>query len=191
MMFVAHKVNNSRLLNSVPENCGVEIDLRMGPNNKIVLAHDTAEDKTEDLDQYLDKFTKPFLIANIKESGIEEDVIRKISDKNINFFLLDVEIPFIVKNYKKYKKYLSIRYSEFEDINTVLNFKNMVDWVWVDTFYNLPKLDKNLNLFKKCLVSPDRWNREDDIEKYKKFIASKDFKFDAIMADLKYFNDWN
>lgn len=190
-MFVAHKVNNSRLLNSVPENCGVEIDLRMGPNNKIVLAHDTAEDKTEDLDQYLDKFTKPFLIANIKESGIEEDVIRKISDKNINFFLLDVEIPFIVKNYKKYKKYLSIRYSEFEDINTVLNFKNMVDWVWVDTFYNLPKLDKNLNLFKKCLVSPDRWNREDDIEKYKKFIASKDFKFDAIMADLKYFNDWN
>ena len=190
-MFVAHKVNNSRLLNSLPKNCGVEIDLRMGPNNKIVLAHDTAEDKTEDLDQYLDKFTKPFLIANIKESGIEEDVIKKISDKNIDFFLLDVEIPFIVKNYKKYKKYLSIRYSEFEDINTVLNFKNMVDWVWVDTFYNLPKLDKNLNLFKKCLVSPDRWNREDDIEKYKKFIASKDFKFDAIMADLKYFNDWN
>ena len=130
-------------------------------------------------------------IVNIKESGIEEDVIKKISDKNIDFFLLDVEIPFIVKNYKKYKKYLSIRYSEFEDINTVLNFKNMVDWVWVDTFYNLPKLDKNLNLFKKCLVSPDRWNREDDIEKYKKFIASKDFKFDAIMADLKYFNDWN
>ena len=191
MIFVAHKVNSSSILNSLPENCGVEIDLRMGPNNKIVLSHDTAKDKTEDLDQYLDTLTKPFLIANIKESGIEEDVIKKISDKNIDFFLLDVEIPFIVKNYKKYKKYLSIRYSEFEDINTVLNFKNMVDWVWVDTFYNLPKLDKNLNLFKKCLVSPDRWNREDDIEKYKKYIASKNFKFDAVMADLKYFNDWN
>ena len=28
----------------------------------------------------------------------------------------------------------AIRFSEFEDINTVLNMKNLVKWVWIDCF---------------------------------------------------------
>ena len=190
MQLIAHKINNSKFLDSVPNTYGVEIDLRMGPNNRLVLSHDPIYENAESFDSYLNQFNKSFLIANIKETGIEEQVIEKLRKKDIDFFLLDVEIPFIVKNYKKFKQCLSIRYSEYEDIETVLNLKHAIDWVWIDTFSKLPELDEELNDFRTCLVSPDRWGREGEIETYINAIDVENVKIEAVMAELKYLNKW-
>ena len=50
--------------------------------------------------EFLNNYDKKLLIANIKESGIENISIEMIKNKNIeNFFLLDVEFPYIYQNY--------------------------------------------------------------------------------------------
>ena len=55
-------------------------------------------------------------------------------------------------NNKTSNKNLSLRYSEYESIETIKKFINNVGWVWIDTFNYLPinkkanKILKNLNL---------------------------------------------
>ena len=47
-------------------------------------------------------------------------------------------------------------------MKTVNKFTNKLDWVWVDTFNELPISKANLETIKKfkcCLVCPERWNR--------------------------------
>ena len=63
------------------------------------------------------------LILNIKESGIENNVLSLIQEYNNvkNYFLLDVEFPYIFSAYKKNFKNIAIRFSEFESINTYRN----------------------------------------------------------------------
>jgi hypothetical protein len=190
MKLIAHKINTIDELNAVPKDYGVEIDLRMGVEGKIILSHDPISDIETTLYEYLDKFDHAFIIANIKESGIEEEVINIISKKTENFFLLDIEIPFVTKNYSKYKKFLSVRYSEFESIQTVLNFTEMVDWVWIDTFNILPHLGSELNSFKTCLVSPDRWGRANDIAPYLESINNCEVDVTAVMSDILFLNKW-
>ena len=195
MKLIAHKINTIDELNAVPKDYGVEIDLRMGVEGKIILSHDPISDIATTLYEYLDKFDHAFIIANIKESGIEEEVIDIISKKTENFFLLDIEIPFVTKNYSKYKKFLSVRYSEFESIQTVLNFTEMVDWVWVDCFRKFPlsvKDDARLKNagFKICIVSPELQGRLDvnHVKEFRRKIESLDIIGDAVCT--KYPDLW-
>ena len=84
---------------------------------------------------------------NIKESGIENEVLKISRNYNLkNFFLLDVEMPYICKNNKTSNKNLSLRYSEYESIETIKKFINNVGWVWIDTFNYLP-INKKLIKF--------------------------------------------
>ena len=106
-------------------------------------------------------------MANIKESGIEEQVMHELNDKNIsNFFLLDVEFPFILKNFNQFGNNLSLRFSKYEGIDTINNFIGKVKWVWIDTYDDFD-LDSNkatvLQNFNLCLVSPSRWGYENKI----------------------------
>ena len=41
MKLIAHKINTIDELNAVPKDYGIEIDLRMGVDGKIILSHDT------------------------------------------------------------------------------------------------------------------------------------------------------
>ena len=192
MIKIAHMINALEELEKVPKEYGVEIDLRSSCDTGVVLSHDKIEQgKTYlTLDRFLQNYDHNFIIANIKESGIEIDVINKIRKFTNNFFLLDIEFPFIISSNKKYKDYLSIRYSEYESIETVKKLKDYVNWVWIDTFSKLPVLDNNLSDFKSCLVSPCRWGRQEDIAIYKEVLKSKNFNLDAVMAELSLLNSW-
>lgn len=190
MNLIAHKINTSKSLIKVPKNYGVEIDIRNGLNNNLVLSHDIANPDSELLDNYLKNFEHKFIVANIKESGIEEQVISKLNKLNIDFFLLDCEMPFVYLNYQKYGEVLSLRYSEIESIETIKNFTGKVGWVWVDTFKNLPKMHEELKNFKTCLVSPDRWGRPEEISDYKKVLMDNDYQLDAVMAELVHLSKW-
>ena len=161
MIVIIHRINKIKNLIKISNKYGVEIDVR-SYKNKIILSHDPFLNG-DSLRDYLKNYNHSFLIVNIKEAGIEIKVLNLLKKFKIeNFFLLDVEFPFIYKNSRKNFKNLAIRFSEEESIETVKNYINKVNYVWIDTFTKLPINKKNihtLNRFHKCLVSPDRWSR--------------------------------
>ena len=191
MIKIAHMVNVLEELEKVPKEYGVEIDLRSCSDMGIILSHDKIEQgKTYlTLDHFLQNYDHNFIIANIKESGIEIEVINKIKNLLIIFFYWTSSFLIISSN-KKYKENLSIRYSEYESIETVKKLKDYVNWVWIDTFSKLPVLDKDLSYFKSCLVSPCRWGRQEDIAIYKEVLNSQNFNLDAVMAELNMLDSW-
>tara|TARA_Y100001936_G_scaffold253505_1_gene318569 strand:- start:277 stop:855 length:579 start_codon:yes stop_codon:yes gene_type:complete len=187
MIPIIHRVNKSEDLISLPSDFGIEIDIRSDGQN-LVLGHDPKQ-YTENLESYIESFKHSFLIANVKESGIENQVIQSLNKKKIeNFFLLDVEFPYILQNNKKNGNYLSLRYSKYESIESIKPFIGKVKWIWVDTYADF-NVDKNianiLKNFKICIVSPSRWNSEYDlkyfVDKFKKF----EIKIDAAMISDK------
>ena len=192
MKIILHRINNINELNKIPSRYGVEIDIR-AYKDKLILNHEPFL-KGDYFDDYLDNFKHNFIIVNIKEAGIEDEVILKLNRKKIkNFFLLDVEFPYIYKAIKKDFKKIAIRFSEYESIETLNNFKNKLDWVWIDTFNKFPINQKNiesLNYFKKCIVCPERWGRKSDITKYKKFIKKNNYKIDSVMTSKKFVHLW-
>ena len=112
-----------------------------------------------------------------------------------NYFLLSVSFPFIYLLSKKGFRKMAARFSEFEEIDTCLSLKNKIEWVWVDTFTKLPidknKFEKMKNAnFKICMVSPERWNRPDDIKKYFNYFKKNRILLDAVMTEMKYANEW-
>jgi hypothetical protein len=192
MKIILHRINNINELKKIPSRYGVEIDIR-AYKDKLILNHEPLL-KGDYFDDYLDNFKHNFIIVNIKEAGIEDEVILKLNRKKIkNFFLLDVEFPYIYKAIKKDFKKIAIRFSEYESIETLNNFKNKLDWVWIDTFNKFPINHKNiesLNYFKKCIVCPERWGRKSDIIKYKKFIKKNNYKIDSVMTSKKFVHLW-
>ena len=193
MIKIAHQINTLDKLDKVPNNFGIEIDIRSSDSGDLVLSHDPLRPGEDylGLENLLEKYSNKFIVANIKESGIEKDVINEIIKTTKDFFLLDVELPFIFNNHRDFNKYLSVRYSEFESIETVRNLEGMAQWVWIDTFTKLPSLHKDLEQFKTCLVSPDRWGRSEDIISYKNFIEETNGKIDAVMSELDNLTSWD
>ena len=185
MIEIIHRVNHIDQLKKIPYNYGLEVDIR-SENNNLVLAHDLHE-PMQDFKDFLKFFKHELLVANIKESGIEEEVINELFNENItNFFLLDVEPPFIIKNFNKYGNNLSLRFSKYEAIDTVQNFIGKVKWVWVDTYGDFDlDIEKAavLKNFKLCLVSPSRWGYENKINYYLEKFQEFDLVFDAVMVE--------
>tara|TARA_A100000164_G_C21693973_1_gene670313 strand:+ start:198 stop:791 length:594 start_codon:yes stop_codon:yes gene_type:complete len=185
VQYIVHGVNSKEKLENLSHDVGIEVDIRYR-NEKLVLGHDL-DDTNDIFEEFLKIYDNTLFVANIKDTGIEELVIKKIKENNINnFFLLDVEFPFIIKNYKKYGSHLSTRFSEFEDLNTSINLKNKVSWLWIDTFTKLPINKthlKDIRGFNSCLVSPSRWGRSEDIEKIVYELKKINFFPDFIMVE--------
>ena len=192
MQYIIHGVNSKEKLENLSCDVGIEVDIRYR-NKKLVLGHDL-EDTSDIFEEFLKNYHNNLFVANIKDTGIEELVIKKLKEYNIkNFFLLDVEFPFIMKNYKKFGSYLSTRFSELEDFNTSLNLKNKVSWIWIDTFTKLPlnqNIVKDIKSFKSCLVSPSRWERTGDIKKTVLEMKKINFLPDFIMVEEEEIPMW-
>lgn len=182
MLKIAHRVNTIEKLRTVPEEYGVELDIRYEGNN-LILHHEPFTDG-ELFEDYLKAYKHKFIILNVKSEGIEEEVLRLIKKYSIeDYFFLDVTIPFIVKYIKKGEKRIAIRFSEYEPIEFVQKFKGLVDWVWVDCFNTLPLDNDSYEVLKKnfklCLVSPElEGHSTDRINEFKKILADK--KIDAV-----------
>lgn len=192
MKLIIHRVNTIKKLRKIPEQYGVEIDIRCF-GKKLILSHDPYKNGDNFID-FLKYYSHSLLVANIKEAGIENDVIKLLRKANIkDFFLLDVEFPYLYKSAIKGQKNIAIRFSEKENIDNVKKFTNKLKYVWIDTFTKFPinkSNDKILKNFHKCLVSPDRWNRAKDIKQYKKLIKKNKIRIDSVMTSYKYIKDW-
>lgn len=189
---VIHRINTIQQLKTIPVNYGCEIDIRTN-GSQLILNHDPLKGGERFID-YIDEYKHGLLVLNIKEAGIEDIVLQEVRKRNITeHFLLDVEFPYIYRASRLGERAIAIRFSEDEPIELVKNYKDKVDWVWIDTNTKLPlnkTIIKDLEGMKTCLVCPERWGRPFDIKTYRSQINELSFNLDAIMTANKYAKYW-
>ncbi len=183
MIIVNHGVNTIEKLKNTPKNCGVETDIR-SYGRRLIIHHEPFV-KGEDFEDFLKHYSHCLLILNIKSEGIEQNVLDLIKKYRIsNYFFLDVTFPFMIKYINKNISQFAVRFSEFESIQTCLNLKDKVEWVFVDNFTKLPIEDYSFTQlsehFKICIVSPELLKRN-EIELTKEII--KKYPVDAVLTD--------
>jgi len=192
VQYIVHEVNTIEKLQKIPKNYGIEIDVRL-LNNELVLGHDIEENNVP-LNIFLKEYDHSLIVANIKESGVEDLIFSIFEELNVNrFFLLDVEFPYIYKNFKTRGNNLSLRFSELEPQFTNNTLIDKVQWLWIDSFTELPINEESVKYFKNfesCLVSPSRWGRINNIEQ--SFETFKKFGFfpDWIMVEINEITEW-
>ena len=192
MEIVAHRVNTIDSLEALPASYGAEIDLR-ADGSRIVLNHDPFAGGT-DFDDWLRRYRHGLLVLNIKEAGIEQEVLRRVRRHGVaRYFLLDVEFPYLYRASRAGERAIAVRYSEDEPIELVDRYRTLVDWVWIDTNTRLP-LDPavvaRLGSMKTCLVCPDRWGRPEDIPAYQAQMRGLGFRPDAVMTAIAHAPHW-
>ena len=192
MEFIIHRVNLIENLKKIPKEYGCEIDIRTD-GSKLILNHDPFT-KGDYLIDYLDEYKNGTLVLNIKESGIEDVVLKEVRLRNIkSYFLLDVEFPYLFSSSKKGERNIAIRFSEMEPIENFNLFKSKFDWIWIDTISRFPINIKNQNNFKRhktCLVCPSRWKRKEDILKIKTQLNNLKFNLDFVMTEVEFIKYW-
>jgi hypothetical protein len=191
-MIILHRINSAAQLAKVPPHYGVEIDIRTAGKN-LILNHEPFA-TGELLATYLQHFRHRFIIANIKEAGIEDEVVKLFAAQRItDYFLLDVEFPYIYRASRKGMRKIALRFSEEESIETVKLYCSKVDWLWIDCFTQLPLNASSVTVakeFKSCLVSPERWQRPEDIPRYQQNMKDLGFQLDAVMTEARFAPQW-
>ena len=76
MEIIIHRVNLLKKLKKLPTLFGAEIDIR-SKGSKLILNHE-ASNKGDKFEDYLSEYKHGTLILNIKEAGIENEVIKKV-----------------------------------------------------------------------------------------------------------------
>ena len=194
MIKVIHAVNTLTALKGTPEQYGVEIDIR-NEGKKLILNHDPFG-TGDSFEEYCANYKHKLMLLNVKTEGIEEEVLRIVKKYGIkDYFFLDITFPTILRLTKQGEKNIAVRFSEFEPIENSLALKGKVNWVWVDTFTKLPLTKKTYSKIRKAgfkvfLVSPERWGRPEDIEKYKKYFTSNKITIDAVMGSKDLIEGW-
>lgn len=193
MEIIIHRVNKISQLKRIKKMYGTEVDIR-SKGSKLILSHDPSQNG-DYLKDYLTNYKHGTLILNIKESGIEDSVLKLVKKNKYikNFFLLDVEIPYMFKCIEKKEKDVAVRYSIYENIEFVKQFKGKFNWLWIDTYKKLPEIRKNkktINYFKTCLVCPERWGQEEKISKYWKIIKKSGIEINYVMTSIKTSKKW-
>ena len=177
MEYIAHRINTINDLMNISYEYGVEIDLR-DFGDRLILQHG------EEFEHFLKKYKHGTLILNIKSEGIEFRVKMLLKKYNIkNYFFLDSSFPMTHVLSSSGEKKVALRFSEFEGVDTIINMKNKVNWVWVDCFTEFPLNEKIYqilkNQFQLCLVSPELQGHS--ISKIKEFAKYlNNYSFDAI-----------
>lgn len=197
-----HRVNTIKDLRKLDARFGVEIDIRHNPaTGKLYLNHDPGVG--DDFEKYIRVAASkkcPLIILNIKEAGIERTVIDTVVKYKIrDWFLLDVEFPFIFKaahgGVPHVQGRVAIRYSEAEPIEQALHLAGCFSWVWVDVNTRLPLDKRSFKKLKRAgyklaLVCPERWGREQDIPKYIAYMKRNTIKVDTVMTSGQHADEW-
>jgi len=196
--YIAHRVNTIDELVNIPYWCGVELDLR-DTDDKIGVVHDPYIKTDCTFDKYIEHVDNRFMILNIKSEGIEHEIIKILNKYNKkDYFFLDCSFPMIHKLSQLGEHNIAIRLSEYEDIQTVINMKNKVKWVWVDCFNDLILNKQNYAILKQhnfniCLVSPELQGKTDVqyIKNYKSYLKDNNIIVDMICTKKYNINVWS
>ena len=199
MQIIKHRVNNITDLDIIDPNMGVEIDVRYH-NNDLILHHDPFNHHISEnvtLKEFVKTYTKNFtgtIILNIKTEGIEPECIDIMAEyKYTNWFFLDLSMPMLIKFANNLENLENInsnnlctRFSEYENIESVILYQDKVSWVWVDCFHSLPLTKDSFQQIhnshqKICVVSPELQNRDkSEIHSFKDKIRKNNFIINAV-----------
>ena len=194
MEYIAHRINTLEELNKLPQEYGVELDLR-DYNGELVLQHDPFIGG-ESFEDYLKVYNHGTMILNIKSERIENKVLELIKKYKVkNYFFLDSSFPMIYLLSNQGEKNIALRFSEFEGVDTLWNMKGKVNWIWIDCFSKLPITNDNYRKlqecgFKFCLVSPELQGQPEKIEEYKMYLSKIGVTVDAICSKEYNFKKW-
>jgi hypothetical protein len=194
MEFISHRINTLDDLKRTPTDCGVEIDLR-DHRDRLILAHDPFKDG-EDFEDYLKHYQHGTMILNVKSERIEHRVLELIRKYEVrDYFFLDSSFPMIYLLSELGENNIALRFSEFECLETILNMKKRVKWVWVDCFSKLPIDKESYKILKKhgfklCLVSPELQGQQEKIEEFKFHLESEQIILDAICCKTHFISRW-
>jgi len=195
MLYCCHRINNINELKCISYEYGIEVDLRDDVQGNIHLSHDPFL-QGENFDDFLKHYQHSFIILNIKSERIEYRVLELLKKYNIQeYFLLDSSFPMIYKLSQEGETKIAIRFSDYEDINTVLNMKDNIEWVWIDCFTKNPLDKTNYDLlklagFKLCFVSPELQNQSNKIKEYKHFFEKENIILDMICTKSYNIEKW-
>ena len=185
MLIIKHRVNTKSSLIQVNKKFGVEIDLRSN-SNKIIISHDPYSEGVA-LEEWLDKYNHKFLILNVKEEGLESEVIKILEKKSISdYFFLDQTTPSIINLSTLGINRSALRLSDYEPIEFVLNFSKISNWIWLDIFRKFILDNKSFHIlkglnYKICLASPELQNKPmDNIENIQKKLIDEEIFLDAV-----------
>jgi hypothetical protein len=195
--FICHRINTLNELLEIPTIFGVELDIRDDYQTKtIILSHDPFN-SGEQFDSYLKDYKHKTLILNIKSERTELQCIELMKQYNIqDYFFLDSNLPMIYLLNQKYNNTnIACRFSEFESFENYLLQTNMISWIWIDSFNNLP-INKHIyniiktDLKKICIVSPDLHNESNKIKDYRNYIINNQIIPDAICCKIYNIINW-
>ena len=194
MEYIAHRINTIEELQQTPKEYGVEVDLR-DYEERLILQHDPFKDG-EDFEEFLKHYNHGTMILNIKSEGIEHKVKEYIHQYNIKkYFFLDSSFPMIYLLSKNNEKNIALRFSEYEEMDTILAMAGKVKWVWVDCFSRLPITSDKYALLKEngfqlCLVSPELQRQDEKVELYRQDLHENGIVFDAICTKIYNIKRW-
>lgn len=157
MKILIHRINSVVELNQTPTKFGIEVDV-FQHDGAIYTGHDPGHEICA-FENWVKHFKHDFLAVNIKQEGIEKEVIRILDEAGIaNFFLFDLSFPMLYKLSMSGESRIAIRTSDIEGSNSLSVFRNKIDWVWLDAFESLkfiPGILEILSDYKVCVVSPE------------------------------------
>ena len=185
MQYICHRINKSSELDNIPENYGVEIDLRDDLNGRIYMEHDPFKDG-EDFESYLKSYHHGTMILNIKSERIEWKVLEMVRQAGVkDYFFLDSSFPMIFLLAQNGITDTALRFSEYEGIDTIRNMAGKAKWVWADCFTRCILTPENYKEIKDlgyrlCIVSPELQGRPEDIESHAVLLNSQGIIPDAI-----------
>lgn len=194
MEYIAHRINTIAELKKLPEEYGVELDLRDDLNGRIYISHNPFE-AGEDFEAYCKEYRHGTMILNIKSERIEHEVLTLMEKYQIrDYFFLDSSFPMIKLLTDMGVKQVALRFSELEGLDTIRNMAGRAQWVWVDCFTKIPidrESFKELKAlgYKLCFVSPELEGQEEKLAEYKEYIREQGIVFDAVCTKSYHIKD--
>ncbi len=133
----------------------------------LILAHNPFENGDKFV-KWLEHFHHQTIILNVKEDGLECEIVELLRDKGISdYFFLDQPFPTVRKSALAGIR-TSIRLSEYENPPNLNDLP--VNWLWLDCYSgNWDYLARHSEILqnselKTCVVSPELQGREIDSE---------------------------
>ena len=123
MLIIKHRVNTILELDQTPVEFGVELDVHYDSGN-IFVGHEP-NDREIKFSNYLSRYRHSILAVNIKQEGIEKEVIDILEHYQIkNYFLFDLSFPSLVNQVQNGQSNIALRISDYEEVRRVSYFRD-------------------------------------------------------------------
>lgn len=193
--FIAHRINTIDQLRKLPNEYGLELDLRDGLDGSLYMQHDPFM-PGENFENFIQLYRHGTLILNVKSERIEYKVLELMEKYSIdNYFFLDSSFPMIKSLTDRGESKIALRFSEYEGLDTIRNMSGRAKWIWVDCFTKFPLTKEIANSFKImgykiCIVSPELQAQPNKIVEYAQKIQQDAIPIDAVCTKVYNINKW-